>query len=65
MYHREYGELQMANTMLSTELKNCESSIKFLEDLVNSLEFDNVIFKKKIDEDYSKKGELEKKIEDL
>lgn len=65
MYHREYGELQMANTKLSTELKNCESRIKFLEDLVNSLEFDNVIFKKKIDEDHSRKGELEKKIEDL
>lgn len=65
MYRYECGELQTTSTMLNTELKNCESKIKFLEGLANSLEFNNAFLKKKIDEDYSKTEELRKQVEDL
>lgn len=65
MYHCEYGELQTANIMLSTEPKKCESRIKFFEDLNNSLGSDNSILKKKQDEDYQKMEELKNKVEDL
>lgn len=47
--------------MLNTELKNCESIIK----LVNSLKSDNVLLKKKIEDDHSHMEELKKKINDL
>lgn len=37
----------MTNTKLNTELKNCESRIKLVEDLNSSLGFDNALLKRK------------------
>lgn len=65
MYRCEYGEPQTANTMLSTELKNCKSRIKFLKDLVNSYHSDNVFLKRKVEEDQTYMDDLKKNIDNL
>lgn len=65
MYHREYRELQTANTILSIKLKNCQARNKFLKNSLGSHDFGNALLKKQYEADHTHIIELKKKVEHL